>query len=329
MQIEGLKDKFEQAYEKIRTSQNILLITHERPDGDALSCVCAASLLLDGMNKKYTMFCADDPPYFFSFLPNINKFTKKSNFDLKDFDLIIILDCGCLSRTAISKKIINERGPSQYIIEFDHHPHIDDYADLEIRIPKKSSTSEILYHFFKANGVKTTKEIANCVLTGILTDTANFLHPSADIESIKISSDMILSGASFPKITKKTWQNKSLVSMKMLGGVLDSLKINKKYNVAFAAVTYEEIENFKKEFKNNDDIFDLISSFLSNVKDVKAIIFLREEKFGEIKGSLRTNHPDIEIIKLARILGGGGHPRAAGFDIAGHIEKNGEGWKVV
>lgn len=117
--------------------------------------------------------------------------------------------------------------------------------------------------------------------------------------------------------------------MRMLGEVLNNLKINKKYNIAFSTVTHKEIQSFKKEFKNNDDIFDLISSFLSNVKDVKAILFLREEKFGEIKGSLRTNDPKINIVDLAKYLNGGGHPKAAGFDTPGHIEKTKNGWRVI
>lgn len=324
-----LEKKFKQAYEKIKSSQNILLITHERPDGDALSCVCAMSLLFDSFKKKHTLFCIDNTPYFYSFLPNINKFIKNPNFNFKNFDLIIILDCGCLDRTGIADIIKNEKESSQYIIEFDHHPHVDDYADLEIRIPEKSSTSEILYYFFKTNHLEITKEISNCILTGILTDTANFLYPSANKESIKISSRMLSCGAAFPKITKKTWQNKSLASMKMLGEILDNLKINKKYNIAFAAMTHEEFKKFEKEFRDNDDIFDLVNSFLSNIKGVKAILFLREEALGRIKGNLRTNHPGIEIIQLAKLLGGGGHPRACGFKIKGHIKKTNRGWEII
>ncbi len=329
MRIEYFKNKFKQSYAKIKNCQNALLITHERPDGDGLSCVCAMSLLLNHLNKKCVLFCVNDPPYFFSFLPNINKFVKIPNFNLKNFDLIMIFDCGCLDRTGIADLIKNERTPSQYIIEFDHHPPVDNCANLEIRATDKSSTSEILYHFFKINNIKITKKIANCLLTGILTDTANFLYPSANGESIKISSNLLLSGAAFSKITKKTWQNKSLASMKILGKILNNLKINKKYNVAFSVISRDEFKNFEKKFKNNDDFFDLTKNFLSNVKNVKAILFLREEKLGIIKGSLRTSHPKMEIIDLAEFLNGGGHPKACGFELRGHIVKTGDDWRIV
>ncbi len=327
--MNNLEDKFKKAYTKIKECKNALLITHEHPDGDALSSVCALSSLLDSLSKKHTLFCIDKIPDFFSFLPNINNFTTKTNFDLKEFDLIIVLDCGCMARTKIDDKIKKEKGPDQYIIEFDHHPRVDNYTNLEIRMPEKSSTSEILYHFFKTNNLLLSKSVSNCILTGILTDTRNFLYPSANIDTIKVSSSVLSHGATFSKITQKTIQNKSLASMKILGKVLDNLKVNKKYSIAFSILTYEEIQEFKKDFKDNDDIFDSINGFLSNIKDVKIVMFLREEKIGKIKGSLRTNQPDMEVLDLAKFLGGGGHPKACGFDIEGRIEKTGKNWNIV
>lgn len=323
------ENKFKEAYKKIKECKNALLIIHERPDGDALSSACALSSLLDSLSKKHTLFCVDNIPDFFSFLPNVNNFISKPNFDLKNFDLILVLDCGCMTRTKIAEKIKKERGENQYIIEFDHHLRVDNYADLEIRMPKKSSTSEILYHFFKTNNLLLTKNISNCILTGILTDTGNLLYPSANIDTIKVSSSMLSHGAIFSKITQKTIQNKSLTSMKILGRVLNNLKVNKKYNIAFSVLAYEEIKELKKELKNNEDIFDSINGFLSNLQDAKIVMFLREEKKGKIKGSLRTNHPDMEVLDLARFLGGGGHPKACGFDIDGSIKKIDGGWKIV
>ena len=326
--MEDFEQKFKKAYTKIKECKNVLVVTHQHPDGDALSSISAMSILLDKLSKKYTLFCIDSPPSFFSFLPNIEKIIKNTDFNFEKFDLIIVLDCGCAERSGIASRL-KKRRTNQYIIEFDHHPKTDNYSNLEIRMSDKSSTSEIIYYFFKANSLIINKETANCILTGILTDTANFLHPSANIETLRISSSMLSYGASLPKITKKTQQNKRLSSMKTLGKVLDNLQINKNYNIAYSVLTLEEVIDLKKEFKNEDDIFDLINNFLSNVKDVRAVMFLREEIYGKIKGSLRTNYQKTEVVSLARLLGGGGHPRACGFEVDGHIEKNEKGWRVV
>ncbi|MFH1522332.1 MAG: DHH family phosphoesterase, partial [Patescibacteria group bacterium] len=139
-------DKYFQAFDNIQEAQNILLVTHERPDGDGLASVCAMINLLESLNKNYTAFCSDKPGPSFSFLPFIEKIiSDKDFFNFKDFDLIIIFDCGGLNRTGLSKEI--EGKSSQFIIEFDHHPRMDNYSDLEIRFPKAAAVSEILYYF--------------------------------------------------------------------------------------------------------------------------------------------------------------------------------------
>jgi bifunctional oligoribonuclease and PAP phosphatase NrnA len=325
MEIQPLKQKYLAAYEKIKAAQNILLVTHERPDGDGLASLCAISVFLDKLKKNYILHCTDSAQDFFSFLPNINKLTAKLENFLA-FDLIIVLDCGCLDRTGLAKEI-SGRGQDQLVIEFDHHPKVDDYADLEIRTTI-SSCAEVLYYFFYFNDLEIDKNIANCLLTGILTDTGNLLFDSVTEETIKISSAMLLRGATFPKITRHTLQNKSLAAMKTWGKILDNLKINHNYNLAFSVLTFEDIQNLKKEY-GNENLLDAATDILNNVDGVKAVVFLREEEKGKIRGSLRTKDQAVDVSRLASILGGGGHPRAAAFRLAGNIIKTETSWKIV
>jgi len=317
--------KHANALTQIKKASNILLVTHDRPDGDALSSVCAIIELLEKINKKYFAYCKDEPPYTYNFLPHLEKIKfNKNELQFNEFDLIIVLDCGSLSRTNLVKEI-NNKNQEQYIIEFDHHPKIDDYANIEIRDIKASSTAEILYNFFKSNQIKINKNTANCILTGILTDTGNLLYPSTTDTTIKITSEMLLRGANYPKIIKHTSHNKSFEGMKIWGKALNNLRVNKKYNFAFSILTNNDI----KESSATDEEMEGVSGFLSNLAEVRGLIFLREEKPGLIKGSLRTSHPDIDISRLAIILGGGGHPKASGFNIEGHIVKTKNSWKII
>ena len=339
-------EKYKLAYNKIEKAKNILLLTHQRPDGDALSSVCAFTIFLERLQKNFVAFSYDTPPTTFNFLKNIEKITtsppifgeeeeqhpsskddhsSQKEYNFKDFDVIVILDCGSIYRTQLGEKILDNKRADQTIIEFDHHPLVENGTDIEIRSEKASSTTEILYEFFRHNGVEINKEMANCILTGILTDTANFLHPTTTKNAINIASHMLLRGAAFPKITKNTWQNKSLNSMKLWGHALDNLKINKRYNIAFTVLTREEIQ----QYGGDDKIFDGIAGFLSNLNEVKAVLFLREEEKGKIKGSLRTTRPDVDVSKMAHFLGGGGHAKASGFMVEGNIEKTEKGWKIV
>ncbi|MBU0637162.1 MAG: bifunctional oligoribonuclease/PAP phosphatase NrnA [Patescibacteria group bacterium] len=311
---------FQKAYSLIKDAKHILLITHEKPDGDAVASTCAMAEILEFLKKQYSIFCLDKPSYQYNYLPHLKKFN--SDCDFNQVDIIIVLDCGDLKRTNL-KKQINQRQKNQLIIEFDHHPKIDNYADIELRISESASTTEILYQFLKINKIKINKNLANCILTGIITDTANFLYPSTSSQTINIASEMLTYGAKLPLIIESTWRNKSLVAMKTLGKAMSSLKINKKYNFATVVLSQENLDN-----AITDEDMEGIAGFLSNLENVSGIMFLHEQKNNSLKGSLRTSNNNVDISRLAYLLGGGGHAKASGFTIEGKLEKTNKIWQV-
>ena len=317
--------KYQQAFDAIKKSNNILLITHYRPDGDALSSLCAMTDLMETLEKKYTAWCFDRPPEQFGFLPRLENIKSDLNeLQFETRDLIISLDCGSVARTKINEQIIS-RAESQIYIEFDHHPKTDDYADIEIRQPNLSSTCEVLYNFFKANNQKLSKNVANCLLTGIMTDTGNLLYPSTTDETVKISAELLRRGARFPTIVENTWRNKSLAAMKIWGRAMDRLVINKKYKLAITVLEHQDISASGV----SDEEFEGISGFLSSISGADALLFLREEIPGEIRGSLRGIHPKSDVSLFARKLGGGGHAKASGFVLKGNLAKTEKGWQVI
>ncbi len=319
--------KFQKARQIINEAKNILIIIHNRPDGDALSSACAFSLLLEQMNKKHQIFCLDPPSETFSFLPRIEKINSNKieiQKEFKNFDLILILDCGSITRTGLMAELKTKKD-NQYILELDHHPNQEGFSDLELRYPEMNSTTEVIYHFFKFNFLNLNKDIAECILTGILTDTANFLHPLTNNQTLDIASQMLNHGANFPKINKNTWQNKSVDSMKLWSVVLNNLNVNPKYEIAFSVLTREEMDLFQK----NLEALDSILHWITNIEGIRALIFLKEENGNKIKGNLRTNHPRINVSHLANHLGGGGHTKASGFVLEGEIKKTAQGWKVI
>jgi len=320
-----LEEKYREAYKKIKEAKNILVVTHYRPDGDALSSMGIMIELLESLHKNYHAFCSDTPPFQFNFLPHVEKIkSNRDELNFSDFDLFIALDCGSLNRTNLTKEIGHRRN-DQVAIEFDHHPKIDNYSNVEVRNAKASSTVEVLYYFLKANKVRFNKNFANCILTGILTDTGNLLYESTSEKTIKITSEMLVYGARYPMILENTWRNKSLLSMRVWGKAMSNLKINSFYNFAYSFLTKEDIQNSGV----TEEELEGIPGFLSNLSGVKALVFMREEDGGKIKGSLRTTHPDVDISKLAQILGGGGHKRASGFVIDGHFEEVDGNWRIV
>lgn len=312
---------YTKAYSLIKAANNILVVAHDNPDGDAVASACLMAEILELIQKKYRLYCRDRINHQSGFLPHSEEF--KNHYENFDFDLIITLDCGSVKRTGLEREIL-ARGAGARVLEFDHHPKVEDYADLEIRDPGAAATAEILYYFLKANKIKINKNLANCVLAGILTDTGNFLYPSTSPETINIASEMLARGARLPQIMENTWRNKSIGSMKIWGKAMSSLRVSRKYNLAWTILTAEEVPP-----EATEEELEGLSGFLSNLAEVNGLLLLRELKDGRIKGSLRASKSGIDVSRLAQALGGGGHAKAAGFTIDGLLRKTDGGWKII
>ena len=332
---ETMWSKFKEAYQILEAAEKVLLVAHVHPDADAMASLGIMIGLLEGLGKDYLAY-AKDKENIFSYLPYEKKVLAvlPADLDLQDFDAIVVLDCGSLGRTSLEapiKNILKTALPQRpQIIEFDHHPRTDNYADLEIRWPQATSNTEVLYHFLRANGLSLNKDLANCLLAGILTDTGNFLYPSTSDAAIKIAAEMLTHGAQLPRIVQNTYQNKDLASMKIWGLALKNLKINAQYNLAVAVLTQAEIfaaiKGLSEEISN--DIFGDIVGFLSNLGGVKGILLIRETIDGKLKANLRSADTRINLARLAQVFGGGGHPQASGFVVDGVISKDQKGWII-
>ncbi|MFA5421112.1 MAG: DHH family phosphoesterase [Patescibacteria group bacterium] len=336
------KENFKKAWQRILSSDRILLVSHINPDVDAISSLGVFSDILKSLGKKYFSF-AENKNDNYDYIPHaediisskeelkniINKNSELGDKYLEYFDLIITFDCGSLERTNLGSEI--ELFKNKFVIEIDHHVKVSSYADIEIKIQLASNT-EILYYFLEENSIEINKNIANCILSGILTDTGNFLYPSVKNETLKISSRMLSLGAQFPKIVNNTLRNKNFSDMKVWAIVLENLRINEKYDIAFSFFTYEDFQNIEKmNLEISEDAFGLIVSFMSSLSEVSTVLLLKEEKMGEIKGNLRvgSTDKDVDVAYLASFLGGGGHKKAAGFMMKGSLIQENDTLRIV
>ena len=330
-------EKLQLAYEKMSTARNILLVGHTFPDADAISSLGAMVEVSQKMGLAFYAFADNKPEQAYSFINNEALVNSIEPDDLRIFDIILIVDCGSISRTGLEVRLrqlikdeqagLLSRRP--YIIEFDHHEQQEPYADLEIRDSAKAATTEIVYHFLSANHLEITKTLADCILIGLMTDTGHFLHANASREALAIASEMLLRGASLPKIINKTAHNKSFATLKVWGRVLEKMKFNEETGLAASALSKKEIGELLTpvEKEANADLFGDIVSFLSYLSGVKIALFLREE--GElVKASLRTNDDNIDVAALAAKWGGGGHKKAAGFSVKGYLKETTTGWAI-
>lgn len=331
-----LTAKLQLAYFHLKSARRVLIIGHTSPDADALSSVGAMTEVLRPLGINIYSFTEGKSEIGFDFIPNASLVNSLPPADLDTFDVILVLDCGAISRTALEPRLRallaagNSGRKRPLIIEFDHHELQESYADIEIRLPDKASTTEIIYHFLLANKLPITKVVADCILIGLMTDTGHFLHANSSREALAVASEMLLRGASLPNIINHTVNNRSFVSLKIWGRALENMKLNAKTGLAAAALTETDLADISPlgTLNADVDVFGDIVSFISRLEGVKVGLLLREES-GRVKGSLRTTRDDIDVSYIAKSWGGGGHKKAAGFSIPGRLAPTADGWKVI
>ena len=332
-----LEKKLQLAWQRIKEARNILLVGHVSPDPDALSSIGAMLEICQLFNLKAQAYAQGKSNGTYGFIPHEKEVRDIKPVNLHNFDVILILDCGSLARTGLIlelNSLLQSKKQNQlsrpFIIEFDHHEPHDRYADLEIKLPQKAATVEIIYDFLKVNNLPINKIIADCILIGLMSDTGHFLHSNSSFKALAISSQMLLKGASLNKLSTQIKGVGGMVALKIWGKALENLKFNPDTGLASSALTEEELSDFlnEKEALLASDVFGEIASFISYLPGVKVALFLREED-GRIKGSLRSNGSDINVAKIAGLFGGGGHKRAAGFAVLGKLAATKNGWKVI
>ena len=313
---------FVEIYKKILESNNVLILTHVNPDGDCLGASKALSDFILSINKKCSILVSPEIPKIFTFLNinnSINILTNSvitNNFLSNKYDLYIMLDAQGLNRCNFFEDIDYRK-----LIIFDHHIKTDnlhnDNGEALIFIDEKaSSTCEIIFEFFYALSIKINKQIANSLLTGILTDTNSFINQATNTKSIKIAEKLINSGADTSLINKNINKNLEIKTLKFLELVLDRVIVNKKLNIV---CTYFTIEDLNK-YNLLEDNIPSISGLLNCLYNYSFVMVIKEIKSGVLEFSLRTNK-EVDLSKISSFFGGGGHKKAAGFKILGNINE--------
>lgn len=305
-----------QIYIALQGAKNILLVPHQKPDGDALGSVTALMHLLRTMEKKHAIFCATEYTKKLNFLPGVETLTTNPDIWKKEqFDLVLVVDSGDLGYAGVSHHIY-ELNPKPFIINIDHHPTNERFGDLNLVIEKASSTCEILYNFFVLNNLNIDSHIATCLLTGIITDTGNFTNSATTVQSLQIASNLIRKGANIKLIKEIVFKDKSVDGLKLWGTMLSRLTKHDTHQIVYTYITQQEM----KDHHVDDSEVEGVANFMNSLSEGKAALVLKELPDGKVKGSFRTTRDDVDVSHYAKKLGGGGHVKAAGFTVDGPVD---------
>ncbi len=289
---------YSRALELIEKSRYILIITHVNPDPDSISSALALSNLFFENKIKHKVFnVSSDLPSNLDFISRFDKITDQLP---KFFDLVISVDCGTKKRLGIE---LDENIP---LINFDHHKSNNGYGTINIVDPMKSSTAEIVYDFFKHNGLYITKNIATSLYVGIYDDSLAFSLDRCDEFTFDKVNHLVEYGASPSFIANSLLRRDSLAKYRIIPKVLESLELYKEGEIASIIA---KPEWFKETGAHNRDCEDALNMIMS-MQIVKVAFFIRTVN-DSCRVSLRSKG-DIDVANVAATFNGGGHFNAAG-----------------
>jgi len=312
--------------QKINEAKNIFLVGHTDPDSDSIGASLALAGFLNSINKNNTVFALGCPSANLGFLNGGEKIVGDpaviSDFD---FDLIFILDFSEFRRSGLEEKLNEAKDHGVFFINIDHHQTNDSDFDIKVAEAAASSTSELVYDFFKFNDIEITASMATALLAGIVGDTGNFTNGATTFSALKASADLLHCGGKIQEVMFNLWRDKNLPILRLWGKALLRLEENPETGITTTFITLKDLA----EEGADKMAAEGVANFLNVLGEARAIMVLREEEGGFVRGSLRTIHDDMDVSKIARQYGGGGHKKAAGFKIPGHLIETEEGWKII
>lgn len=296
---------FDEAFDEISRARRILLVNPENPDPDSLGSLLAFQHWLRRLDKEVYSFSTDAIPPSMAEFPGIERLSLK--LPELPIDVVIAFDYGDWNRLRISEWLANQE--EAFSISFDHHPNGKHESDLQIIDVRSSSTAELAHAFFSHAKIDIDARMAEALLAGILDDTGGFLHANVRPATLRAVKDLIEKGASIPGVWKKVSLKKNPAMAPLWGTAL--LHLEEKNGIAFAAVTQKD---FAKYGGDKEDLSGITDQFLMNVTGVRGVAMCMENADGEIKCSLRARaDAGLDMSKIAKGFGGGGHILASGF----------------
>lgn len=288
--------------ELLLSQDNILILTHRNPDGDTLGSAFALLRALRARGKTAGVLCADEIPQKYAYM---RQGIPELKFAPQFVTAVDIAD----------EKLLGASVESVYggrvDLCIDHHMSNTKYAEA-LFLSECAATCELIWQVLCCMETELTPEIADCLYTGLSTDTGCFRYSNVTAETMEIAAKMLRAGAHFDTINRVMFETKTRTYLKLEELVLKSLEMFFGGKCALVTITQEMF----RQSGSNESECDGIASLPRKIEGVSVGVTLRERTDGTFKVSLRTYAP-LDAAKICGKLGGGGHARAAGCELDG------------
>jgi phosphoesterase RecJ-like protein len=295
---------------ELRAADKLLLTTHENPDGDALGSLLAMHWILEQLGKQSVMYMSPD------------EFPLPWEYRLWTFDgiagapppdvaerTIVFLDCGNIDRMPVD--FLQEDGLR--ILNIDHHHDNTRFGTVNLVAPEASCTAEIVYRLAKELGAEITPPIADALYTGLVTDTGKFMYENTSPEAHRMAAELIEAGVKPHEVHRRLYEDLPFRRLLLLQRALASVDRYDDGAITIAHLVKDDYAATGAAEQDSEGVVDHMRAVEGTRVAVLVREQLSEDREGMRKVSLRATDRSVDVSRIAREFGGGGHPQAAGF----------------
>jgi phosphoesterase RecJ-like protein len=299
-----------QVLDELQRANRFILVAHENPDGDALGSLVAMHELLDLLGKENAVYIAPDDlplPREYRFL-DLSYAISTTPDDVHE-RTVIFLDCGNIDRNPAEEL----RQPGMHILNIDHHHDNTRFGTVNLVEPDASCTAEIIWSLVSDLGVRPNKAMADALYVGLITDTGKFMYENTSPRSHIMAAELIEAGVDVQRMNRLLFEDVPHAKVQLLARALCGCE---RYDDGALIITELSLEDYKAtgaEDHDSEGVIDHLRGVEGTLVAALVRELRRENASGRRKVSLRAADPSVDVSRIARAQGGGGHRQAAGF----------------
>jgi bifunctional oligoribonuclease and PAP phosphatase NrnA len=309
--VSAVRSKFDEISRVLREHNRFAILSHVRPDGDALGCQIALALSLQRLGKEVRVWNEDGMLEKYSFLPRAELLTKPPAAP-EDVDVAIALDTAIQNRLGTAFGAVRS---AKMWINIDHHLSNPGYGDLVYVDPTAPATGQIIFDLIKSQGFPFNREIAENLFAAISTDTGSFQYPKTSARTFEIAAQLICTGINVGRLNQQLYENYPRRRIELLRELLHTMRFESDGRVASFGLSLKTAAALQALPEDNEGLID----HLRAIRGVIVAVFFEELSDGKVRVSMRSKTEAIDVCVICQKFGGGGHTLAAGARVRGTL----------
>lgn len=297
----------------LREHESFVVLSHVRPDGDALGSQIAMGLALQKLGKKVKVWNEEGLLEKFSFLPGGELVSTPPN-EPEDFDVVLALDTA--TRQRLGDNVLAAVGQAKLWINIDHHPSNPRYGDLVHIDPIAPATGQILFELLQSQDLPLDELIAENLFAAISTDTGSFQYPNTTARTFEIAADVLRCGIKVGELSQKLYESYPRRRIELLRVLLDRMRFDGDGKVASFSLPLATAHELGVIPEDNEGLID----HLRAIQGVIIAAFFEELEEGKVRVSMRSKDDRADVCEICKSFKGGGHKLAAGARVAGALD---------